>query len=206
MVTFYDEKTTIEHVVPTVFKAMELRYAHELIEMGRVCFSNIECFARDEHPERGDRNEGKTVLVRNGRRCTADYLVPSYVWCCTMDSNPCRVMNTWSDRDCVVQVLDALEFARRIAGSLPCQCPDVGPLAMGPVVYTKTKGGHEHVNWVDGLFQKDQEFDSQKEFRFALPGRTGGEAKCRVFVDIEPCTEVFRIAWPTAECLDVRTR
>ena len=203
MTTFIDKDKWVEYAVPTVFKAMKLCRARELIETGTVCFTNIETFANDPDPERGDINEGKASHVRNGRKCTTGYAGPVYVWCCTMDANPCRVMKTWPDRDCVIQVCNTYEFASRVACSLRQQCRDFGPLALGPVVYTKTAGGYEHTNWADGLFQKDQEYDNQREFRFALTGYLGTEKKEKILLHLGPCDGIVRIALHLGPCNDI---
>jgi len=184
----------IEYVMPTVFKATMSDWASDLIKNGTVYFTNIQQFATDSHFERGDANEGRQVLMRNGVQCVAEYPMPVYVWCCTLDTQPCRVIRTWSDKNCVIQILDTVEFAKRITSSLGKQRPRLWPLRVGPVVYTKTTGGYENTNWADGLFQKDERYDGQKEFRFALTARSGDEPEDHVILDLGACQDIVRIA------------
>jgi len=64
---------------------------------------------------------------------------------------------------------------------------------VGPVVYTKTSGGHEVSDWADGVFQKDQRYDGQKEFRFALVGLTGAAEEENIVLKLGSCKEVVSI-------------
>ena len=183
----------IEYVMPTVFKATKYDWARALIDSGTIYFTNIRQFIDDPHDERGDANEGQQTLIRQGVRCTAEYSMPCYVWCCTMDSQPCRVMKMWPDRDTVIQIRDTVEFARRITSALANQRPNLLPLTVGPVVYTKTAGGHEESDWADGLFQKDERYDSQQEFRFAVTAHTGDKAEDNIALDLGACQDIVRV-------------
>ena len=184
----------IEFVMPTVFKATMRDWAEDLIQDGTIYFTNIQRFIDDSDPQRRDQNEGRHVVVRNGVRCTAEYPMPVYVWCCSMDTRPCRTIETWSDKDCVIQVLDTIEFAKRITSAVGKQHPKLWPLHLGPVVYTKTAGGRERTDWADGIFQKDERYDGQKEFRFALTGATGDQSEEHIALTLGPCRDIVRIA------------
>lgn len=182
--------------MPTVFKATKHSWAQDLITFGKIYFTNISNFINDHHDERGDVNEGHQVLIRNGHRCTIDYDLPVYVWCCTMDAQPSRVIATWHDRDIVIQITDTLEFAKRINSAVQKQRARLWPLRLGPVVYTKTNGGHEKADWADGIFQKDEKYDGQKEFRFALTGRTGDKPEDHILLELGKCDDIIRVALP----------
>lgn len=168
MTAFIHDK--IEYVMPTVFKATMHDWARDLIDNGIIYFTNIEKFINDPDCKRGDVNEGRCVFIRNDVRCTIEYANPIYIWCCTLDTQPCRVIQSWPDKNCVIQIRDTVEFAKRITSALGQQQPNMWPLSVGPVVYSKTTGGYEKTDWVDGVFQKDEHHDGQKEFRFALTG------------------------------------
>ncbi|MEM6912303.1 MAG: hypothetical protein AAF555_12080 [Verrucomicrobiota bacterium] len=118
-------------------------WAKDVIENGTIYFTNIEEFILDTHPDRGDADEGRQILNRNDVRCTAEYAGPVFVWCCTLDTDPHRVIRTWPDKNCVVQILDTVEFSRRITTALGQRKPKLCPLHVGPVSYTKTGGGYE---------------------------------------------------------------
>lgn len=180
--------------MPTVFKATMHEWADDLMQNGTVYFTNIAEFVADRHPERGDANEGRQTLIRNGVRYTVEYPMPVYVWCCTLDTQPCRVIQTWPDKNCVVQILDTVEFARRITKALGKQHLKLWPLHVGPVVYTKTSGGYEKTDWADGVFQKNERYDGQKEFRFALTAHSGDEPEEHVVLQLGPCQDIVRIA------------
>lgn len=190
--TFFHDN--IEYVIPTIFKATRLDWAHDLISDGIIYFTNIKQFIDDPHSERGDVNEGTHVSARNGSRCTTRFSsLPVYIWCCTLDSQPCRILQTWEDKDCVIQILNTVEFARRILDAIGQQHPSLWPLYLGPVVYTKTTGGYEQTDWADHIFQKDSRYDDQKEFRFALIGKTDEESKKDIVLKIGPCSDIVRL-------------
>jgi hypothetical protein len=192
MTTFIHDN--IEFVMPTVFKATMHDWANDIIQHGIVYFTNIKRFVTDTHPERGDANEGRQNLIRNGVQCSTEYPMPVYVWCCTLDTQACRVIQTWPDKNCVMQILDTVEFAQRITNALREQRPKLWPLHVGPVVYTKTSGGYERTDWADGVFQKDERYDGQKEFRFALTARSGDEPEDNVVLELGSCQDIVRIA------------
>ena len=184
----------IEYVMPTVFKATMRDWTRDLIDDGTIYFTNIQQFIDDPDCERGDANEGRHIGIRKGVRCTADYSMPVYVWCCTLDTRACRVIQTWQDKNCVIQILDTFEFAKRITSALGQQQPKLWPLHVGPIVYTKTAGGYENTDWADGVFQKDERYDGQKEFRFALTGQTGQQPEDHIVLNLGSCRDIVRIA------------
>ena len=180
--------------MPTVFKATMREWAEDL-QNGTIHFTHIQKFIDDQDAQRGDSNEGSQAVIRNGVRCNVEYIVPIYVWCCTLETRPCRVIETWPDKNCVIQILDTIEFANRIAVAVGNQPQKLSLLKVGPVVYTKTVGGHERNDWADGIFQKDGRYDGQKEFRFALSGMTGDQdKKDDIILTLGPCHDIVRIA------------
>lgn len=188
---FHDD---FEFVMPTVFKAVEYAWAIDLIENGIVRFSNLPDFRRDKDTKRGDPKEGHQELLRKGHRCTTDFIGPVYVWCCTLDANPGRILGIWQDRDCVIQILNTVEFTNRITTALKKQNKKFLPLQIGPVAYTKTEGGHEETGFADVHFQKSGGYEYQKEFRFVLTGITGDTQLDHIELNIGACPNIVRIA------------
>lgn len=191
MTTFIHEG--IEFEMPTVFKATKRDWAENLIQNGTIYFTNIRQFINDSDPQRGDPNEGRSVTIRNDVRCTAEYSMPIYVWCCTLDTRACRIIKTWPDRDCVIQVLDTLKFAKKIASAIKQEYPMLWPLHVGPVSYTKTAGGREKSDWIHGIFQKDERYIEQREYRFALNGDTGDQEMRHILLNIGSCHDIVQI-------------
>ena len=170
-----------------------LNWAQDLIDNGKIYFTNIEQFLNDAHSERGDSGEGTHVSIRNGSKCVTRASMPVYVWCSTLDTQPARILKIWDDKDSVIQILDTLKFAHLIHAALGKQYPYLWPLYMGPVVYTKTSGGREAASWADRIFQKDERFDSQKEFRFALTGKTGDAPREQIILNLGNCSDIIRL-------------
>lgn len=184
----------MEFVIPSIFRATMKNWADDLIQNGTVYFTNIQKFLDDSDSQRGDKNEGRSILIRSDAHCTIEYTMPIYVFCCTLETSPIRVIETWSNRDCVIQITDTLKFAERIRSAVIQQRIKVLPLQLGPVAYTKTKGGHESNDWADGLFQKDDRYDGQKEFRFVLAGSTGDKAEDCIILNLGSCSDIVRFS------------
>ena len=111
-----------------------------------------------------------------------------------MDSNPERIFNTWPDRNCVIQIRDLVEFTKRITTALKLQNYNFLPLQIGPVVYTKTEGGHEQSEIADIHFQKNACHEHQREFRFVLIGMSADKQADHIKLNIGPCQDIVRIA------------
>lgn len=103
-------KDGIEFILPGIQKAYPRMWAEGFLSTGRVFFTNLEIFRAEEDSERGDSLEGTSVTIRQGVRCTANYLNPIFVWCGTMESEPETILATWRDRDTVIQITDPLAF------------------------------------------------------------------------------------------------
>jgi hypothetical protein len=61
-------------------------------------------------------------------------------------------------------------------------------------VYTKTAGGYEKSDWADRVFQKNESYDGQKEFRFSITGSTGDRGEDHVILKLGSCRDIVRIA------------
>lgn len=86
MSTFFNNN--IEFVLPGVHKAFPREWAEQFLKQGTIYFTNLVTFQRDEDVVRGDPLEGTSVTIRQGVRCTADYLNSIFVFCSTMETDP----------------------------------------------------------------------------------------------------------------------
>jgi len=64
---------------------------------------------------------------------------------------------------------------------------------VGPVTYDKDEGSYSAYHWVEGIFQKNVRFSSQKEFRFALVGDFGIQKDKNVVLELGDCSDIARI-------------
>jgi len=183
----------IEFVLPGIFKAYPRDWAVQFLEDGTIYFTNLAIFHRDENIERGDPLEGSSVTIRQGIRCTASYLNPIFVFCSTMETDPDTVLNTWSDRDTVLQIKDTLSFINRIKAAAVKRKNDIQGLKVGPVTYDKDAGSHRNYHWAEGIFQKSMRYNDQKEFRIALVGDVRIKGEEHIMLTLGNCSDIARI-------------
>ncbi len=188
MSSLYEEG--IEFIFPGIYKAYTREWAEKFIDIGEIYFTNLEIFKADEDQQRGDSLEGTSITIRQGVRCTGGYSCPIFVWCSTMETDPAVILDTWKDRDAVVQITDTLGFARLVrdvATSLKLS------LQIGPVTYDKDAGSHRKYDWAEGIFQKNIRFNPQKEFRFALVGDFNTKKSKEIILKLGDCSKLARI-------------
>ena len=191
MSTFFNNG--IEFVLPGVYKAFPREWAEQFLKQGTIYFTNLVIFQRDEDVERGDPLEGTSVTIRQGVRCTADYLNPIFVFCSTMETDSNIVLNTWRDRDTVLQITDTLSFVNRIKDAAVERKNDIRGMQVGPVTYDKDAGGHREYHWAEGIFQKNMRYTSQKEFRIALVGDVRIKCEKHIVLTIGDCSDIALI-------------
>jgi hypothetical protein len=170
----------IEMVLPSVAKAYPKAWAHDFLSNGTMYFTNAAVFQRDEHPDRGDPLE------------CSDYINPIFVWCTTMESQPCEVLRSWPDRDSVVMIKNSLRLAERIRDAAK-QTKAVINFQVGPVVYDRDLEHQRDYFWGKGIFQKDYRFGGQKEFRFALVGDCESKEEEHIVLQLGDCTDIAQL-------------
>ncbi|PKN51194.1 MAG: hypothetical protein CVU55_13775 [Deltaproteobacteria bacterium HGW-Deltaproteobacteria-13] len=180
----------IEFIFPGICKAYPREWAENFLHTGEIYFTNLETFKKDEDQQRGDSLEGTSIAIRQGVRCTGGYACPIFVWCSTMETDPAVILDTWKDRNAVVQITDTLGFARRIR--------DVATglkllLQVGPITYDKDEGNHREYDWAEGIFQKNIRFNPQKEYRFALVGDANTKKSEKIILKLGDCNDLARI-------------
>jgi hypothetical protein len=183
----------IEFIFPGIYKAYPREWAEKFL-LGEIHFTNIEIFQADEDKQRGDSLEGTSITIRQGVRYTGCYASPIFVWCSTTETDTKVILNTWKDRDAVVQITDTLGFARRIRDVAAGLKPNIHVLLqVGPITYDKDEGSHREYDWAEGIFQKNIRFNDQKEFRFALVGDSNTENCKEIILHLGNCTDLARI-------------
>lgn len=183
----------IEFVLPGILKAYPQAWADELVREGNLYFTNLEIFRADENSERGDCFEGTGITIRQGHRCTTGYSNPIFVCCFTMETVKSVILNTWKDRDTVVQVCNTLTFTKRIRDAAIASGKKIHSMQVGPVTYDKDEGSHREYFWGDGIFQKNMRFNGQKEFRFALIGDYCLKHDEHLPLRLGDCSDIVRI-------------
>lgn len=184
----------IEFVLPSVLKAYPLEWARQLIEKGIIYFTNLDVFHAVESAERGDVREGSVHRAMKDGMFIGKYVNPIYAWCGTMETDAEVILETWRDRDTVVEVTNTMVFLERIRGKAN-EVEGVIQFQAGPVVYDKDKGSHRDYFWAQGIFQKDLRFSGQKEFRLALVGSAKIlKGDSNIVLTLGDCSDIIRIA------------
>ena len=164
----------IEYIVPSIRKAYPQVWAEEFLNQGVMYFTNDNIFRHTEHPQRGDNSEGEGVYNRQGVRCTSSAINPVFLWCATMETCRERILRTWQDRDTIVEVQDVLALIGKVRSAIRERTDlinSVTGFALGPVTYDKDTGGHTPYCFYEGVFQKHERYNEQKEFRLVLVGQ-----------------------------------
>lgn len=194
MSTIFHE--SIEYILPGIFKAYPAAWAQELIDHGKIHFTNLRVFRNDVSFNRGDVMEGTAITIRNETACTSDYVNPVFVWCSSMETNFATILDYWGDRDCVVQITNTLSFAQRISdAAFAAYGHKIYGLQVGPVTYDKDVGSRRDYHWAEGIFQKNYAYSVQKEFRFAMVGDCCLEGEDEIVLSLGCCEGVVRLAY-----------
>lgn len=184
----------IEFIFPGIYKAYPREWAEKFLYEGEIYFTNLEIFKTAEDEQRRDPLEGTSITIRQEVRCTSSYASPIFVWCSTMETDPKVILNTWKDRNTVVQITDTLEFARRIRNVALELKPNIKVLLqVGLITYDKDDGSHRKYDWAEGIFQKNIRFNGQKEFRFSLVGDSNMNKNNEIILKLGDCTDIARI-------------
>lgn len=186
-------KDGMEFVLPGILKAYPRDWANQLLNDGNIYFTNWEVFRRDKDPKRGDRMEGTGATKRDGKRYETNYGNPIFIWSSTMETNPKVILETWRDRDTVIQITNTLKFAERIRDVAVAQKTGIINFQIGPVTYDKDEGSHRDSHWAEGVFQKNYCYSRQKEFRFALIGNYDLKNEEHVMLPLGNCQDVARL-------------
>jgi hypothetical protein len=111
-----------------------------------------------------------------------------------MEAQPTTILATWRDRDTVIQITDPLAFAQRVRDAAVAHEACILGFQLGPVTYDKDHGSYRAYEWAEGIFQKSQRFNGQKEFRFSLVGDTGLQGDDHIVLSLGCCSDIARIA------------
>jgi hypothetical protein len=182
----------VEYILPAIFKAYPLKHAEDFLK-GIVYFTNLCVFRKDEDEQRGDPLEGIGVSVQKDVACTTRFQQsPIFVWCSTMETQKETILETWRERDTVIEVFNLLEFINRIITAGRKHESASGSLHIGPVTYDKDTGSHRATQIIDGLFQKNLKYQHQKEFRFAIYGIHELSSKNELILELGDVSDIAR--------------
>ena len=183
-----------EYILPGIFKAYPRAYADDFMKRGIVYFTNLNVFKKEEDEERGDPMEGTGRSIHNDTVYSVHFRGnPIFVWCSTLETQKEEILNTWQDRDTVIEIYDRLKFIDRIIEAGRKHGLASGSSHIGPVTYDKNTGSRRTGQIVDGLFQKNMRYQHQKEFRFVICGVRELTDKNELILELGDCGDIARI-------------
>ena len=183
---------------PILKKAMEWRYARQLLVAGRVRLANILEYRKPNQgkPWQTDPYEDVEIEVRGGMRCRASSMSPPFIWCCAAsDADPMSLLEIDTEYDTIVTIVDTVAFFCRLATKIRLVAPGARFQA-GLVAYNKEREATPYF-WGKCAFQKHEAYSYQKEYRFASHEPPGGLSvlQGRPFIKVElgACESILRI-------------
>jgi hypothetical protein len=180
----------------TLYKAMQLQYATELIEYGKLRISTFGYFRSREadNEQIGDITEGIGKREVNGMEITTNTSNPAFIY--SMSSNAdMRLDNLGPEYDAIVEISDFTEFGRRFASA--CNNLDRGNFGIqaGYACYDKGAAsvrGSLHYN--DNAFQKLAKHSVQYEYRFVVTNlRFHFQDQEHLYPVLGPCSDIVKI-------------
>ncbi len=186
----------IQFVLPGICKAYPTKWAAEFISAGTLYFTNLNEFVSDKNPERGDVYEGMGIANRQDQRCKTKPVYPVFVCCFTMETDAKVILETWKDRDIVVQIYNTLRFTHRIRDAADNAVEiekNILSFQVGPVTYDKDEGSNQSHSWNWSTFQKNRYFSGQKEFRFAFVGASCLKNKKNIVLQLGNCSDIAQV-------------
>jgi protein phosphatase len=152
---------------PRLWKAMLKEHADALIGRG-VFYMNNQREYRKEPPPRGDPKEGMLEFGFGGALFCVHSGNHVHVWCATAVSDPQRLFEQWPDYDAIVEILHCRNLFQRVVNACREQRVDYAEIHAGFARYDRGQLRPAWPQWEHGHFQKDVDYDCQKEYRFEI--------------------------------------
>lgn len=171
--------------MPQLFRYMNKSYVDEFLLEGKLRLGSYSKYRDDDHPERGDKSEGKALLFAHldNAFVAAEAHIPnnSYVLCTSAISSQ-EVMAAFDSDDCFV-ISDPCIFAAEIAKNIPgCQKVLIGGCNYNGAINRYfpqvsalgASENHEVKMFLDAIladevfFHKPVKFRNQFEYRFVF--------------------------------------
>jgi hypothetical protein len=182
-----------------ILKAMDLVWANPLLSEGKIRVYINKYYRDIEDKAIRDTEEGVGVLNCKGNICYVGGIMGTFIWCASQYQIEAKQLAKKFKRDSVVYINRPDEFARRLLAAA-YRSGWQWSLDCGPVQYDKRSFRDRHPT-EDGdddsdfyLFQKDQTFSDEKEYRFALTNLSFLSVR-ETFLDLEmgSCADIMDI-------------
>lgn len=196
------EGVEFNELPPTSLKrALNKKYAESLINEGSIKLNRLKLLQEIEAMPRGDNNEGIGSYSIEGKAELCEQIHDAFIYCTAIGSiENEKLLEIFNDCDTVVEITNPLEFSRRI------RCLsifDVYNVHCGTVKYDRGTGLPAQtpmdLNWNFNMFQKDERYSEQQEYRFAvikelLFGPTAADSD-NIVINIGYCGDIASIVY-----------
>ncbi len=194
-----DEVEFNQHPPPsTLLKAMESRWAFELINNGSLRLNSIFFYHNLESKDLGDMNEGRGMLRMNGHEMDIGTINDVYIWCSALpNTSKETLLSLDKNYDCIITINDTLQFVKRISLALEKRDLIMHP-HIGSVIYNRgdevSKESLSSQQFNYNIFQKVDDYSHQKEFRVSFINVTTNKLGVEpIDIEIGNCKELVTI-------------
>lgn len=185
---------------PVLVKAMERRWAEELLAVGAMRFGSLALYREWENTILGDPNDGKGMFRMEGNQYNIGSVNPVYAWCAslpTVSADRTLLLAENGRYDCVVRVSDPLLLIHRVRSAsvrtsktLHVHCAQVSYNRGAEVDKWTLNSQKFHFN----VFQKSSAFAPDLEYRLSLTDVSlCPESKPDVCLRVGDCSDIMVI-------------
>ncbi len=137
--------------------------------------------------------EGTFVNSVGSSKYSSTYMNQIFVWCATTESDPRKNLRIWKDRDTVIEIYDLAKLLLKIKKSVSKKKLKV-QIPAGLVSYDKDQGSNSPCHWEQGIYQKNEKYVRQSEFRIALVALVEINEE-NIMLNLGCCKDVARIIY-----------
>jgi hypothetical protein len=180
----------------SVLKAMERKWAVELVDNGVIRLNSLEFYQTLENDQLGDTKEGLGEFFSSGHPYNVSSGNKVFVWCSAFPQTPKpTLLELYPKYDSIISVKNPIEFTKRIMAALSTKGYSFSLPHLGAVNYSRsTEVGIESVKsqlWHWNVFQKRESYVHQNEFRFAFTDTSFNlEQSGPIDIKIGPCSDI----------------
>ena len=188
-----------------LLKAMELKWAKELLSNGSLRLSPLSYYQALESAELGDKLEGLGEFSNNNGTYSASTINEVFVWCGAMPSSKASDLLKLDDNyNVIIKINNVSQFVGRIALALEEQNFNFAIPHIGEVYYNRSSEvpiemiRNQMIHW--NSFQKEESYSHQKEYRlvlsdlsFSLEKNEEGTSVLPIDLSIGNCADIIQI-------------
>lgn len=156
-----------------LIKAMESKWAEQLIKNGSVRLNPLSYYQSLESEELGDNLEGLGELRVDGHPYSMSSINETFVWCCANpETDHATLLSLDDNYDVIIKISDPIEFVKRISKALREAGYEFSSPHAGRINYNRsdevTLPTLQEQMWEWNSFQKSLSYQHQNEFRFVF--------------------------------------